>query len=69
MHTRAPAYTHTYTRNHMYTCAGSVYIYGFCDKYWRPDMSEADAKDFVVHALSHAMARDASSGGCVRTVR
>ncbi len=48
--------------------SGSAYIYGFCDKFWRPDMSEAEAKDFVVRALSHAMSRDASSGGCVRTV-
>eukprot|EP00983_Pelagomonas_calceolata_P064392 1148103-Pelagomonas_calceolata.AAC.4 len=47
---------------------GSAYIYGFCDKFWRPDMSEAEAKEFVVRALSHAMARDASSGGCIRTV-
>ncbi len=31
-------------------------------------MSEQEAKDFVVRALSHAMARDASSGGCIRTV-
>jgi len=48
--------------------SGSAYIYGFCDKFWRPDMSEAEAKEFVVRALSHAMARDASSGGCIRTV-
>jgi 20S proteasome alpha/beta subunit len=48
--------------------SGSAYIYGFCDKYWRPDMSEADAKAFVVAALSHAISRDASSGGCIRTV-
>ncbi len=31
-------------------------------------MSEADAKAFVVKALGFAMARDASSGGCIRTV-
>lgn len=31
-------------------------------------MSEEDAKSFVVKALSFAMARDASSGGCIRTV-
>ncbi|KAL6765472.1 nucleophile aminohydrolase [Haematococcus lacustris] len=48
--------------------SGSAYIYGFCDKYFRPDMSEAEAKDFVVRAVGHAMARDASSGGCIRTV-
>lgn len=31
-------------------------------------MTEVEAKAFVVKALSHAMARDASSGGCIRTV-
>ncbi len=31
-------------------------------------MSEAEAKAFIVKALSFAMARDASSGGCIRTV-
>lgn len=48
--------------------SGSAYIYGFCDKYWKSNMTEAEAKAFVVRALSHAMARDASSGGCIRTV-
>lgn len=48
--------------------SGSAYIYGFCDKYFKPDMSEEEAKKFVVRALSFAMARDASSGGCIRTV-
>ena len=31
-------------------------------------MTEEEAKAFVVKALSFAMARDASSGGCIRTV-
>eukprot|EP00195_Chlamydomonas_chlamydogama_P005760 CAMPEP_0202901310 /NCGR_PEP_ID=MMETSP1392-20130828/14183_1 /ASSEMBLY_ACC=CAM_ASM_000868 /TAXON_ID=225041 /ORGANISM="Chlamydomonas chlamydogama, Strain SAG 11-48b" /LENGTH=217 /DNA_ID=CAMNT_0049587857 /DNA_START=140 /DNA_END=793 /DNA_ORIENTATION=+ len=48
--------------------SGSSYIYGFCDKYWKAGMTETEAKDFVVRALSFAMARDASSGGCIRTV-
>ncbi len=37
-------------------------------QFWKPNMSEQEAKTFVVKALSHAMARDASSGGCIRTV-
>lgn len=37
-------------------------------QYWRTDMTEEEAKAFVVKALSFAMARDASSGGCIRTV-
>ena len=48
--------------------SGSAYIYGFCDKNWRPGMSEADCRAFVVQAVSLAMARDGSSGGNIRTV-
>lgn len=48
--------------------SGSAYIYGYCDKNWRPGMSEAECKAFVVQAISHAMARDGSSGGNIRTV-
>ena len=31
-------------------------------------MSEAEVKQFVIQAISLAMARDGSSGGCIRTV-
>ena len=31
-------------------------------------MSEGECKAFVQKAVSHAMARDGSSGGCIRTV-
>jgi 20S proteasome subunit beta 1 len=48
--------------------SGSAYITGFCDKRYREGMSEQEAKAFVVAALGHAIARDASSGGCIRTV-
>lgn len=48
--------------------SGSAYIYGFCDKYFKPDMSEEEANQFVKKAVCYAMARDASSGGCVRMV-
>lgn len=41
---------------------------GWCDRYWRDDFTEEEARQFVVKALTFAMARDASSGGCVRTV-
>ena len=34
----------------------------------QPNMSEEECKAFVVKAVSHAMARDGSSGGCIRTV-
>lgn len=48
--------------------SGSAYISAFVERFWKPDMTEAEAKAFVVKALGHAMARDASSGGCIRTV-
>jgi 20S proteasome subunit beta 1 len=48
--------------------SGSAYITGFCDKRFREGMSEQEAKAFVVAALGHAIARDSSSGGCIRTV-
>ncbi|KAK9917576.1 hypothetical protein WJX75_005968 [Coccomyxa subellipsoidea] len=48
--------------------SGSAYIYGFCDKNWRPGMSEEDCQAFVVKAVGLALARDGSSGGCIRTV-
>ncbi|EFN57421.1 hypothetical protein CHLNCDRAFT_56068 [Chlorella variabilis] len=48
--------------------SGSAYINGLCDRLWRPNMSEEECKAFVVKAVSHAMARDGSSGGCIRTV-
>lgn len=48
--------------------SGSAYITGWCDKNWRPNMTRAEALEFVRAALRHAMARDSSSGGCVRTV-
>jgi 20S proteasome subunit beta 1 len=48
--------------------SGSAYITGFCDKYWRPNMNEEECRAFVQAAVGHAMARDGSSGGCIRTV-
>lgn len=46
--------------------SGSSYIYGFCDSNWRENMSMADAKSFVIRALSLAINRDGSSGGVIR---
>lgn len=48
--------------------SGSAYITGWCDKNWRSGMTREQALEFVRAALRHAMARDSSSGGCVRTV-
>ena len=49
--------------------SGSTYIYGLCDAYYRPNMTKDQCKEFVKKALSHAMARDGSSGGVIRTVK
>eukprot|EP00928_Gymnodinium_smaydae_P054391 TRINITY_DN38173_c0_g1_i1.p2 TRINITY_DN38173_c0_g1~~TRINITY_DN38173_c0_g1_i1.p2 ORF type:complete len:237 (+),score=59.76 TRINITY_DN38173_c0_g1_i1:87-797(+) len=48
--------------------SGSGYISGLCDSMYRPDMTEAEALDFVKKAVAHAMSRDGSSGGMVRTL-
>jgi len=48
--------------------SGSGYIQGFCDSNYRPNMTEAEALEFVRKAVSHAMARDGSSGGLIRTL-
>lgn len=48
--------------------SGSTYIYGYCDSVFREGMNKAECLDFVHKALAHAMARDGSSGGVIRTV-
>ena len=42
--------------------SGSSYIYGFVDSVYRPGMNREEALAFVRKAISHAMARDGSSG-------
>lgn len=46
--------------------SGSGYIYGFVDSTYRNDMTEEECTKFVLKAVSLAMSRDGSSGGCVR---
>lgn len=48
--------------------SGSSYIYGFVDANFRPGMTRDECLTFVRRALAHAMARDGSSGGVIRTV-
>jgi 20S proteasome subunit beta 1 len=48
--------------------SGSTFIYGLADSEFREGMSEAETRDLVKLCLSHAMARDGSSGGIIRTV-
>jgi 20S proteasome subunit beta 1 len=48
--------------------SGSTYIYGLVDSGFKPDLSKDEAHALVKKAISHAMARDGSSGGIIRTV-
>jgi 20S proteasome subunit beta 1 len=48
--------------------SGSGYIYGFVDAHWREGMTKEECLAFVKKAIAHAMARDGSSGGVIRTV-
>lgn len=48
--------------------SGSTYIYGLCNKHWRPDFSKEEAIDFVKMSLAQAIRWDGSSGGVIRMV-
>jgi len=48
--------------------SGSTYIYGWCDANFKAQMTRAECQQFVRHGLSHAMARDGSSGGLIRMI-
>lgn len=48
--------------------SGSTYIYGLVDSQYKTGISSEEAKTLVTKAVSHAMARDGSSGGIIRTV-
>jgi len=48
--------------------SGSTYIYAWCDSHFKKGMSKEQCQKFVRTGLSHAMARDGSSGGVIRMV-
>ncbi|CDP12496.1 unnamed protein product [Coffea canephora] len=48
--------------------SGSSYLYGFFDQAWKEGMTQEEAEQLVVKAVSLAIARDGASGGVVRTV-
>ena len=48
--------------------SGSTYIYGYIDSEYKPGMTRDECQQFVRKAISHAMARDGSSGGIIRLV-
>merc|ERR1719264_1723970 len=48
--------------------SGSGFIGGFLDANYRPGMTKEQCLQFVRQAVAHAMARDGSSGGMIRTL-
>jgi len=48
--------------------SGSLFIYGLLDSEFRAGMAEEEARNLVKKCVAHAMARDGSSGGMVRTM-
>jgi 20S proteasome subunit beta 1 len=48
--------------------SGSIFITGLLDSHFRKDMGMEEARTLAKKACAHAMCRDGSSGGCVRTV-
>lgn len=46
--------------------SGSVFVMGFIDANYKPDMSLSEVKDFLKSCISLACFRDGSSGGCCR---
>lgn len=48
--------------------SGSVFVYGLMDSEFHDQLTQDEAKKLCQKALSHAIARDGSSGGLIRTV-
>jgi len=46
--------------------SGSTFIYGLCDATFKKGMTKEECYKFVANAVSIAMFRDGSSGGCIR---
>lgn len=48
--------------------SGSIFLYAWMDKQYRPGMTKDQCLQLVREAVSHALSRDGSSGGVVRTM-
>jgi len=46
--------------------SGSTYVYGFVDSQFKEDMTREECENFVIRAVTLAISRDGSSGGCCR---
>eukprot|EP01084_Bolivina_argentea_P166803 289569_1 len=53
-------------RNYGCSGSGSTYIYGLIDAKYKDGMTREEAVKFTKYVISHAMARDGSSGGVIR---
>ena len=45
--------------------SASIYIYGYCDPYWKEGISEQEGIDFVKGTAREAIKWDGSSGGVI----
>jgi 20S proteasome subunit beta 1 len=48
--------------------SGSTYLYGWADQNFKKGMTRDQALNFVREAVSHAISRDGSSGGVIRSI-
>jgi 20S proteasome subunit beta 1 len=48
--------------------SGSIFIAGLLDAEFRPNMTKEEARALAKKGCAHAMTRDGSSGGVIRTV-
>ena len=48
--------------------SGSIFLYSYMDSNFRRDMTKDECIDFCRRCVSHALSRDGSSGGVVRTI-
>ena len=48
--------------------SGSLFIYGLLDATYQDGMNLEQTREFVKKTVAHAMARDGSSGGSIRTL-
>jgi len=46
--------------------SGSTYLYGMMDHMYKENMSKKNCEDLVLQAVTQAIRRDGSSGGCCR---
>lgn len=46
--------------------SGSTFIYGYCDKNFRENMTKEQTINFMKNSLSQAIKWDGSSGGVIR---